>query len=531
VEAPVRVGELAFKLAIYTSDSTEFRPIEWGANHNQFESRAAMAGTGASQQRTNESHVVVRTYPAPEDRARFDVWCRLPAPVKAVKIALDLPALNMLAPEATEMPEGTWRQWDYPAFWRAGFAIWSDGKRFFTVTTQDVPWHFKRLRVLRRDAQMGLEIVQDASLRTRSLDFRTSVWEIGYRSEVDSLLDEHARFVSQAFGARHFDCRPDAPAWLRRVGLVVNLHGTDWTGRTHLDFAGMTAAAEHLAGRFPPDRTILYPIGWDGPYMRNYPDFQPSRELGGPEGFGRFCAAARAAGFHVMPHLNAMVCNPRNPLFAGHLEHYTLRNFLGNPVRCQHIDWDRDGLPDTAHNYISLIPRGLRDVLRATVDRLVRQYRVDAVFLDETCNVFYNDPAWDQVEGVRRLIRELRQDHPDLLIAGEEWNELILGLTPLVQVWEETADGQAAFGRRKSPLMRRWAARFIRACGYLGLVSPDGSRGVHEWPPAPWVAETENDGYYIPTLAITGSTLQRGQEGIRATVARAEDYVRRFAEA
>ena len=46
---------------------------------------------------------------------------------------------------------------------------------------------------------------------------------------------------------------------------------------------------------------------------------------------------------------------------------------------------------------------------------------IDAVLLDETCNVFYNDAAWDRVDGVRRLVRDLRRARPGLLIAGEEW--------------------------------------------------------------------------------------------------------------
>jgi hypothetical protein len=274
---------------------------------------------------------------------------------------------------------------------------------------------------------------------------------------------------------------------------------------------------------------LYYPIGWDGPYMRDYPSYVPAPALGGHDGFRQFCARAHAVGARVMPHLNAMAVNMRHPLYTTHLKDYVLRDAHGQPQHSFKIDWDHDGLGDAAHAYIALEPPALREVLVDAVGRLVRDFGIDAVFLDETCNVFYNDPAWDQVEGVRRLVRDLHQRHPGLLVAGEEWNEMLLGLTPLVQVWEETQDGRKGFGREKSPLMRAWAGRFLRACGYLALASPDGTTGVHEWPDAPWVDERENEAFYIPTLSITGDTLDRGAEGIQATLLRAREYAAKFA--
>jgi hypothetical protein len=112
--------------------------------------------------------------------------------------------------------------------------------------------------------------------------------------------------------------------------------------------------------------------------------------------------------------------------------------------------------------------------------------------------------------------------------AGEEWNAMLLGLTPLVPVWDETQDGRKGSGREKSPLMRAWAGRFIRACGYLALASPDGTTGVHEWPDEPWRDARENEAFYVPTLSFTRHTLERGVAGVQATVARAQDYVARF---
>jgi hypothetical protein len=524
----LKVGPFEIDLYVYTCDGTFYRPQGWTAKGDVYSCQRLVNGEDGEARAAAAGGLVVRVEGAGAEGIRLRLSCQHEHAIKAIKIALELPYMKMLAPEQTELEEATWRQWDFPRDWRTGFAIWECGSRFFTVATEELPWRFRRLRALRSGARMRLEIVQDASLRARTRRFESSVWEIGYRDRIDPLLDNYAGFVREAFGAPEFAGRSDMPAWMRRVGLVVNLHGTDWNGETHLDFAGMTRATEALAPLFPAGQTILYPIGWDGRYMRAYPDYQPSAGIGGQEGFKAFCTRARGLGFHVMPHLNAMAINMRHPLYLTHLKDYVIRDANGQPRHSYQIDWDHDGLGDAAHAYIALEPPALREILVEAVGRLVRDYGMDAVFLDETCNVFYNDPAWDQVEGVRRLVGDLHAAHPDLLIAGEEWNEMLLGLTPVVQIWEETQDGRKGFGREKSPLMRAWAGRFVRACGYLALASPDGTTGVHEWPDKPWVDERENEAFYIPTLSVTKHTLERGMAGVRGTVERARDYLARF---
>ncbi len=528
MDAKLRIGQFDLNVFVYTCDRTFYTPHDWQSDAQGFVSENLVNGDSGESQPATAGRLTVRVLEDAGDRIRFQIHCQHEQAVKAVKIALTLPYMPMLAPEQVGLEEATWRQWDFPRDWRTGFAVWDCRPRFFTVTTQETPWRFKRLRALRTGDRMRLEIIQDASLRDRTRRFDSSAWELAYLDHIDSLLDDYADFVQRAFNAVDFHRRADCPDWARRIGLVVNLHNTDWNGRTNLDFAGMTRAVETLAPLFPPAQTLLYPIGWDSRYMRNYPDYQPSSGLGGHEGFKAFCERARGLGFHIMPHLNAMAANMRHPLYLGHLKDYVIRDWNGIPQHSFKIDWDHDGLGDPAHAYIALEPPALREILVETVDRLARDYGIDAVFLDETCNVFYNDPAWDQVEGVRRLISDLHQVHPDLLIAGEEWNEMLLGLTPLVQIWEETQDGRKGFGREKSPLLRNWAGRFIRSCGYLALASPDGETGVHEWPDKPWIDERENEAFYIPTLSITKHTLERGMAGIKATIERAEDYLRRF---
>lgn len=525
---PLVIDGTELDISVYTTENTFYTPRSWTADGQTYRCDALAGADADAAGAAPGAWVTVRALPSADQRLRLQVACAHPRAIKGIKIALTIPYMKMLAPEQIDLAEATWRQWDFPRDWRAGFAVWQRDGGYFSVVTREIPWRFKRMRALKMGDRMRLEIIQDANLRQRGCTFESSVWEIGFSDEIDSILEDYARFVAQGFGALPFRRRRDMPDWMSGVGLCVNLHGADWNGRIHLDYAGMREVCDVLAPLFPAERTILYPIGWDGRYMRRYPDYQAVDVLGGHEGFLSFCSHARELGFHVMPHLNAMAANMQHPHYLQHLKDYVIRDWNGIQRHSYHIDWDEEGLGDAAHAYIALPPLGLREILYAASDRLIRTYGIDGIFLDETCNVFYNDPAWDQVEGVRRLVRELQLQHPEVLIVGEEWNEMLLGITPVVQIWEETQDGRKSFGRERSPLMRKWAGQFIRAVGYLALASPDGQTGVHEWPDVPWVDERQNEEYYIPTLSITKNTLRDGMAGIRATVERAQDYLKRF---
>lgn len=459
---------------------------------------------------------------------RWRLRAAAPEPIKAARFVVEIAAGRMLAPEETVLPEGQWRQWDFPRHWRIGLALFeAAGGGCVYLATHEQPWRPRRLRARRTGERIRLEIVQDAALRERGLRFESSWWELGRAESPAPALAAYAEFVERAWGAQPWSRRPDVPDWLRGVSLVVNLHGMDWQGRVHLDFAAMRAACEHLARRIDPRRVLLYVVAWDGRYMRHYPDYAISPELGGEDGFARLVATARRLGFHLMPHFNAMSVDLQHPWYTQHLSHYVLRHADGTPVHCRGIDWDGDGLGDSTRAYLALQPPGWRELLVERIAGLLDRFPIDAVFLDETCNVFYNDPVHDQAAGVRCLVADLRARWPGLLVAGEEWNEMLLACTPLVQVWQRTGDGRLPLGCRPAPLLDAWAAGYIRTCGYLGMVSPTGSTGVHEWPDGTFVPETELNELHIPTLALTRGALER-EADVARVIRHAQAYEARF---
>ena len=183
-DSPLNIGGFALDLAVYTCDGTFYRPGDWHAAKGGFVSHTLVSGDDGEAQPARDAELRVRVAEAGPERVRFQLVARHEHPIKAVKIALDLPFLPMLAPEEIGLKEATWRQWDFPRDWRTGFAIWQHGQRFFAVATKETPWRFKRLRALRTGDRMRLEIIQDASLRERTRRFESSIWEIGFRDEL-----------------------------------------------------------------------------------------------------------------------------------------------------------------------------------------------------------------------------------------------------------------------------------------------------------------------------------------------------------
>ena len=57
--------------------------------------------------------------------------------------------------------------------------------------------------------------------------------------------------------------------------------------------------------------------------------------------------------------------------------------------------------------------------------------------------------------------------------------EMLLGLAPLVQIWEETADGRRGFGFEKSPLLRQWAGLCDMTPDFAPIMSKTPIQGFY----------------------------------------------------
>jgi hypothetical protein len=204
----------------------------------------------------------------------------------------------------------------------------------------------------------------------------------------------------------------EQPAWVKDIRCVVIMY--NGPSRETLDM---------LAQRVDPRQTLVYVPDWrpDG-YDRLYPNYEPVPE------FGPFVEHAHELGFRVMPHLNYFAVDPDHPLYEQFRAHH-VRDAWGNHDQ-QWFIWDDFSSPANNRKlgYINPALKAWRELLIGRIRNLRETYGVDAVYLDQTLNIFndYNglcDGA-TMLEGNLALGREVREAMPGLAVGGEGLNEV-----------------------------------------------------------------------------------------------------------
>lgn len=312
---------------------------------------------------------------------------------------------------------------------------------------------------------------------------------------LEASLDDHLSFVEAACDLKPWETRTDVPAWLRDIAMVVTLHGQHWTGYVFNTFAEMADAMRFVSQHIDPHRVLAYLPGWEGRYYWAYPRYQPGADLGGRDGFAALMATARELGIRVMP------------MFGGHGANVTqyptweaavFRNDTNRYVELlNRPDWDSDRVGEGDQVFLNPGEPGFRQHLADSISAIVRDFGVDAAFLD-TAGYWFNDPRFELIDGYRQLAAELRQRHPGIVLAAEGWWDALSAIFPLSQQW---------FGVDRDLRRPRALTRYARTTGHLAQGTPGpGSTGVHELGFLPRPPDVALEGH-IPVVSISDDTL------------------------
>lgn len=338
-------------------------------------------------------------------------------------------------------------------------------------------------------------------------DVTTCRWRIAAASDFAGIARPHFDAVRAAYRLPDFRTRPDAPAWMKHVALVLSLHGEHWTGYIHNDFARQLEILRWAAKQIDPRQVLVFLPGWDARYYWDYPRFRIGEATGGEAGFGRLIAEGRRLGFRFALMFGTNIANPAWPDFA-RIADAQVRTIYGVPFASDYVDWDGDRKGDACMTFMNVAVKSWRDHLKRRIDDMLTRYPIDAYFLD-ICGLWENNPDGDMLLGTRTLIDELAAAHP--------------GIPPIAEMSYDAQNGFIPMNHvARYPLFPAASYGVVASYSHLSHAAPGrGSSGVHEIGFTRYRPVTR-DQPSIPTITFVDDTFTRQRDLVMADIATAK---------
>ena len=362
-----------------------------------------------------------------------------------------------------------------------------------------------------------MELHHHEDARQWSTHQATPTWRIERTPDPSGLIDRRCEILERAWDVQPWDTRDDVPDWMRRVGLVLNLHGMHWTGFIFNDYADQLDVIRYVCERIDGRHVLAYTPAWDGRYNYNWPNYYASERMGGADGLKRMVEGAHELGAHVVPQMGAVSVNRR--FLPQGLFDAASQDGYGNAYVKQ-VEWDGDHVGDTYRVNANIGHPGFRQFLFDCGCRAVDTYGYDGLFFDIN-QTYHNDPRFHITEGHRDLACRFHERYDSFLMFGENWYDALLGPYPFTH----------GFNGRDAGYLRNWADRFDRYMRITyHLVHPAtgrGSTGVYESGfEEPWVPDPEINA--IPAISFVEDTMADYREGVDERIEAGRKYITRM---
>jgi hypothetical protein len=455
------------------------------------------------------------------DATLCDVTAEMDQPIKAVTTVVRGVPRGKLSAGGGEPfdPHDDEVLWGYPfggGDLFGGNTAWGLGTPLVVVHHSDEEWLGlssldDRVRTKRFYFQPGeqgyrVELVHEVEGWLDRPSVQVPTWRLGRATSLEAAVAPHYAHLERAYHFPRWKTRTDVPDWLRRIELVVTLHGMHFTGYIFNDYARMLEILRWIATQIPADRVLAFISAWDGRYYWDYPIYQAAPRMGGEAAFRRLVQEGQRLGFRIMPMFGANAANRTHANFAKFAEAATAR-IDGDPFNLNWVDWDSDRHQEGFGAYMNLGVESWRRWLTGRIADVIDRYGVDAYFLD-IIGGWVNNTKADMHEGARALVSELRTRYPRVLACGEFLYDALLEFIPLYHVY--------------SP----HGVPYARFFSHLSHPAPGrGSSGVHEsgfnhWDPAT-LSLSKREGL-IPTLNVVDDTFTKYRDQMAAVIAQAK---------
>jgi hypothetical protein len=389
-----------------------------------------------------------------------------------------------------------------------------DSDKYFYSLSMDEELRPKRFAIrsdFNGDTVIELYHEEKATMFSNSINVPT--FRVGFCKDPWEPLTVRMNFMEEKWGLKSWEDRDDVPYWMRRVSLVVNMHGKHWTGYIFNTFNDMIKVLEWISKRIEGYRVLVFLPGFNGRYYYDYPIYDPDPDLGGVEGFRNLVNIAHELGMHVVPMYGAVAAGFRWVRMLN-LEDAIFRDKYDlSVVPPNWVDWDADRERDDIWIPLNLGNRKFLDHLYNSICKITDEFMVDGAFLDIP-HLYVNDHRYDMYEGLRRLVIDLKRKYGrNFLIFGEAYYDALFPLIPFYHV---------PFPKNYSEFFHK----YIRTAYHLSHPAPGrGSTGVHEQGRQKFFIPNPED-KVIPTLCVVEDTIEKYGDDVEKVIEAAKIYAR-----
>lgn len=465
-----------------------------------------------------------------DDNILFNIKASMNKVIRCVKLKLKNlnvgPIVNLRETNCKEIPE-TGLILKYPNGWRelpTPLVIMenSDGGylyfRSLDAVVREKRFAFKR----NRDDTINVELIFEENAVEMDEDIIVPAWEIGKSESLDSIYKEQTRIIEKNYSLVPFEKRKDVPDWFKKISLIASIHCQHFTGYIFNDYNEVLKKLKWLSKHIKPESILAYLPGWGGRYYWQYGDYRPDPRMGGEKDFKKMVGGARELGIKIMPMFGINYSNSNIDNF----------NQWGEPARAMSaggnrgggsVDWD--GSRHYDHGWgVEMNPGAptWQTHLYNQISNLIEKYKFGGVFLDISA-VWRNDPKYNVYKGIAKLIKRIKDNYPDMLVAGEGWYDAFSAVMPLHQSGHTHGD----LHWHDVPYAEMFN-KYNRSFAHLCLGDPGrGSTGVHELGiNSIWRIPLRKG--IIPTVTIVEDTLKNGKVGLLEIIQDAQRYEDEF---
>jgi hypothetical protein len=334
----------------------------------------------------------------------------------------------------SQMPVGNQLSYKYPFWLNAQFIIGEEKSGGFYIRSEDESTDMKLVRI-RRDRSSwtvtyGFEINSRSDLKSLTADWYLDVYSGDWKNAVEI----HRKWLEKSFPVVDKFNHPHCPDWVKDIKVVLEIWGARRDSEVpHHSFDQMISRIKEWKNLYPPESTLLYLPGFaENGIDSHAPSYQPSERCGGRAKFVELVNLAHDLGFRVMIHTNVLAMTFTHVLFERFKKYQVVDIF--SRKQSWGLDIDGDWLAEPFFAYMNPGYKAWSDLMTKTLGELIKDYQIDAVFLDQTLLAFNTKDQPDFIKGMQDHILRLQHAFPDILFAGEGLHEQNVACLPVAQI-------------------------------------------------------------------------------------------------